>query len=73
MTFYRSRITLTVLSNRPVDGMELGAIIYECEEGDMVLGDVSLDTQSLTREQMNTELVEAGSDPSFFDEELEPA
>jgi hypothetical protein len=69
--FYRSRIILTVLSEAPLDGMDVGDILYECDEGSMVLGAVDIATTQVDRATIDQELHLAGSDPSFFQEEPE--
>ena len=70
MSEYRKNtIILTVLSDRPIDGMDIGAILYNCDEGDMVLGDVDIAATVIDRPRMDALLTLAGSDPSFFGDE----
>lgn len=64
-------ITLTVLSDGPIDDLTLERIIYECDEGSMVMGDMSIASQITDRARMDMYLILAGSDPSFFSTEEE--
>lgn len=70
-TYYRTKISFVVLSERPIDTDNLDTIIYDtiiynCDEGDCVLHSTGFETQEQTAEQMQVLLTEAGSDPTFF-------
>lgn len=64
--FYKSRVTMTVLSDRPVEDMDVKDIIYQCDDGDMVLHSIVVAAETLSRAQLDAALIEAGSDPEFF-------
>ena len=68
--YYRSRVILTVLSEEPLDDLDIETILYKCNEENMVLGAVDLATTQIDRQAMDTELILAGSDPSFFSDEI---
>jgi len=65
-TFYRSVITLEVMSDCPLDELPLEVIIAECNEGDMVMGWMDIATTQIDRPRLDLLLTLAGSDPSFF-------
>lgn len=73
-TYYRNRLTLTVLSDRPIEGLDIGYLLEQCDTGDMVLGAVDLSTDTLDRAGIDAELIAAGSDPGFYsdDDESDP-
>ena len=72
VTYYRTRVVLTVLSDRTLDGLDIGDIVRECDDGDMVLGSFETEPEAISREQMDGYLWAAGSDPSFFGDEDVP-
>lgn len=64
---FRNRVTVVVLSEDPIpDGMDLGDVARECDEGAYVLHTYSIVPEMLTPEQMAQELKDAGSEPAFF-------
>jgi len=69
--YYRSTIMLEVLSDRPINGLEIQQILNECDIGECVLAADSLDEQIISREEMIEAMHKAGSDPSFFIEDYE--
>jgi hypothetical protein len=72
MSEYRKNtIVITVLSDGPIDDLPLERIIYECDEGSMVMGDMDLASMVIDRPRMDQLLTLAGSDPSFFFEDEE--
>ncbi len=65
---FKTVITVTVLSDTPIDDLDLASVAHEIDNGDCV-GTVDFGSkQPLTREQMAAELVKAGSSPDFFGE-----
>lgn len=64
--FYRNVVTVTILSDRPIDGMDIDTLLYQCTDGDMVMGAMDLATTQIDRARMDQELILAGSDPTFF-------
>ena len=67
----KNTISLTVLSNRPLDFMSLNDVLYEADEGDMVLSSMRVTAILIDKDQMDKELLEAGSDPGFFTDWVE--
>lgn len=64
---YRTVISLTVLSeDRIHPAMEAETILVECDRGDFVLHSEDRAEENIGSEQMAYALVEAGSDPGFF-------
>lgn len=64
---YRTEITLTVLSEEPIDGrLDIADIVRECDQGDFVLHSTRRWQEDMSIEQMAYALLEAGSDPGFF-------
>lgn len=64
--YFRSKVTLTVLHDEPIDGWGIGSIIEACDTGPTVLADTSLKTEEVTPDEMRQALTAASSDPSFF-------
>ncbi len=64
--FYATTITLKILSDRDVNNLDLKDLIEESDTGDCVLSILQRDVVELTGEQVAEDLIEAGSDPSFF-------
>lgn len=64
--FYRTQVSFVVLSETPIDGEELEAILYEANEGDCVLFGTGFETDILTPLQAAEQLYGAGSEPNFF-------
>lgn len=64
--FKRTTITLTVLSEESVLGIELGALLEMCDTGPCVLGATDAKEDQLSDTEMSAALIEAGSDPGFF-------
>lgn len=69
--FFRSTVTLTVLSDRSIADDALGVILENCDDGDCVLASLEHDEETLTRPEMDEALTKAGSDPSFFPDDDE--
>ena len=63
---YRTEITLTVLSEEPIAISDVSDICRECDEGDFVLYSQTRVAENIGLEQMAYALLEAGSDPEFF-------
>ena len=51
--------------------MDIEDILRETDDGDMVLASMANAVIHLDRDQMNRELIAAGSDPEFFPDEEE--
>lgn len=64
--FYKTIVTFVVLSEEPIEGMDLGAISYESDNGDIVRGDLEYDTTEISGITAAEMLYEVGSDPGFF-------
>lgn len=65
--FTRTRVTFDVLSEEPIHPyMDLEAIVFECDEGGYVMGDVERIGEAITPKEMADALYAAGSDPGFF-------
>jgi len=64
--FYKTRITVEVLSERPYDEEDLDAIAYDVCDGDCVGTVENLGSVELSESDMVDALEEAGSDSSFF-------
>lgn len=66
--YHKTHITMTVLSEEPIhEGMNLEDIVRECDEGAFVLFSTNTTSEVLRAVDMARALVEAGSDPGFFD------
>lgn len=67
--FYKTSVTFVVLSEDPIpSAMDIDTIMAECDEGGYVLHSVPAVSQEiLDRVGIDNALIEAGSDPSFFD------
>jgi hypothetical protein len=68
--FYKTEITFTVLSEIPVENIDLASLVLECNAGDMVGKESERKVQELSASFMRDELVEAGSEPGFFSLDL---
>ena len=65
---YRTTATIVILSENPIpDGLPIDVIIRECDYGDYVMGDQSWTQEELSVAQMKAALLDADSDPEFFD------
>ena len=63
----KTTFTFIVLSEDPIhERMDIGDVIRECDEGDFVLYSLRQTSETLTPQQMAHALLEAGSDPTFF-------
>jgi hypothetical protein len=66
---YRTAIALTVLSESPLEAMDLedlAGVVRECNQGDYV-GDVAFgNSEKLSGKEMADALYAAGSEPGFF-------
>jgi len=67
VTYYRTKITLEVLSEDPIPRIQdLGSILEDCDTGPYVLGGLDMGSEVLTREEMDRALIAAGSNETFF-------
>ena len=65
---YQTKITFYVLSETPINPhLDLDGIVYECNEGEYVMGDVNHEQETLSGKQMADALIAAGSTPDFFE------
>ena len=64
--YYKTRITLEVLSEDSIYGNGLNWIVCECAIGNLVMASVIGNEQIRTAEEMTEDLIEAGSEPNFF-------
>ncbi len=64
--FFETTFTIKVLSEKPIEGIDLQDLDYEVNEGHSVLRSRREKIKSLTGKQMANALYDAGSDPSFF-------
>jgi hypothetical protein len=67
-TFYKTKISFHVLSQEPIpDDMDIDTIYQECIDGEYS-GDLEYEKEvsKLTGKQAAQELINQGSDPSFF-------
>ena len=63
----RTTITVVVLSEDPIsERMDIADIAREWDSGDYVLYSTEMLAEDVSRERMASLLIEAGSDPSFF-------
>ena len=70
MTYYRTKITLDVLSEEPIpETQDLGSILEDCDTGPYVLADLDMNTFELTKEEVGKAFVAAGSYETFVGEE----
>lgn len=68
MAYYETIFTFKVYSDRPINpDMELGDIVSECVDGDMVGSTEVREERQITSQQMAQKLYEVGSDPGFFE------
>ena len=66
-TFYRTILTVEVLSEEPVsDALSLADIAREGEDGSFSLDVTSQETTGVSSAEMATLLLAQGSDPEFF-------
>jgi len=64
--FYKTVITLEVLSEEPLEDVPLEYIVQQCDEGDFS-GDWNItESQELTGKEMAQALVGQRSEPEFF-------
>lgn len=66
MSLYKTIITLTVLSDRPIIEMETSDILKECDDGDFSCETEIGEQKVVTRQEMAAELAAQGSDPEFL-------
>ena len=64
--FYRTTITFEVLSNEPIEDMEMQDIVRECIEGRFSGDTKSFATEEVSKERMAKLLEDQRSDPSFL-------
>lgn len=65
--FYLTRITIEVLSEEPIDDLDMEQISYEVDEGSCVGSGLKFDTTEINEQQVRDRLADFGSDPAFFD------
>lgn len=67
MDYYETKISFTVLSERPIPNhWDVSDIAFECADGEMVMGVVDQSQKTINGKQMAKALTAAGSDPDFF-------
>lgn len=64
--FYKTIVTIEVLSDHPIDNYSLGEIIEESISGEFSMGNEKREVMKLTKAEMKKECLNQGSDPSFF-------
>ena len=64
--YYKTTITVDILSENPIAHLPPELIIRECNSGAFVMGDYLEHEQIRTPEEMAEDLIEAGSEPGFF-------
>jgi hypothetical protein len=64
--YYRSLITLEVLSDEPIEEMELGDIIHECDSGHLSGDTFSFIQTEVTPHHMEHLLISQRSSPEFL-------
>lgn len=65
-TFHRTTVTLTVLSDEPVDDYSLRELLDACDAGPCV-GDVTgREAERITGKELADALYQARSEPGFF-------
>lgn len=65
-TFYRTTITINVLSDRDIIEDDIGTIVSNCDEGDCVMASAEVGRSQIDGESMARALTAAGSEPGFF-------
>lgn len=69
---YINTFTIVVLSEEPIqDAMELSTVVTECDEGAFVAHSLHKHTLPVSPQRMAKLLIEAGSDPEFFNLDAE--
>lgn len=63
---YRTKIELVVLSENPIDGLDVPSVVEACDTGDCVLASDEASSETLTGKEMAAALYAAGSEPGFF-------
>lgn len=64
--FYRTLVSFTVLSEEPIDNMDIGTIVNDCQDHHLVMTGTGTDVIELDGKQMADELYDANSEPGFF-------
>lgn len=64
--FYKTTFTVTVLSEEPIQDMDIADLPRGYTEGDLVLHSVKAKETKLTGKQAADLLYDAGSQPGFF-------
>ena len=64
--FYRTTLTLTFLSDQPVDDLDADALVEQSNSGDLVMSVAHRSSKEVNAIEMASSLLKAGSEPSFF-------
>lgn len=64
--FYKTKITVTVISEEPLPVLSLEELVYEVRDGNSSSQTEQHEPEVLDGKQAVAELVEQGSDPCFF-------
>ena len=64
--FYVNTMTIRVLSEEPLDDIDLADVHYQVTDGDCVLQKFEVKSRLVTEEYMAEQLLDAGSEPGFF-------
>lgn len=64
--FYVNHMTIRVLSEEPLDDIDLADLNYEVTEGGSVLHTFEVKSRLVTEACMTAQLLDAGSEPGFF-------
>lgn len=64
--FYRTEIRFVVLSDSPVDDVDLATLLLECDAGGDVGKEILRKSEVISTSSMREELIEFGSEPGFF-------
>lgn len=64
---HKTTYTFVVLSEEPIhNAMEMSTVVAECDDGAYVAHTMTHKDEPVSPKRMATLLVQAGSDPSFF-------
>lgn len=70
-TIYKTRICFTVLSEESISNKSLQSILSESDDGDLVMGTITVNELEIAGKVAVNEILEVGSDPSFFNMDVQ--